>query len=500
MQFRAAHQVATPFIVASIIMLGLTVWVSWTVHARNRELTKLVSEDIDNIQAAQELAIGAREIRTQLTRYLATRDARHLEAVPALEQQAATWLGRARENLRTDSGRELLDEIQIAFEQFQVDFPAATKLASRERWRAIDDIKGQFDSVIVDRSRRFMHQKQELVQQTAKLNEQFADRLILALVGLTTCGIASGALMGSLVSNSLRKTVVSLSVPIHDTAGKLSQVVGPIDLRSARNFDEIQGNLTQMAEQVAVVVERLQQSQREALRAEQLAAVGQMAAGMAHELRNPLTSVKILVQSASERRSLNHRDINVLEQEITRLELLIQSFLEFARPPMPEKRRLDLCEVVQNCVEAFHARAERVAIHVSIVAPDTPLWVLGDSTQLHQLLLNLLVNALDAVGRDGEIIVEAAEVYSKTPGNASKLVRLSVIDDGCGLPSNLGHRIFDPFVSSKQTGIGMGLSICRRIVESHGGTITAADHSPRGTILTVQLPMIAAPQLALAAS
>ena len=106
-----------------------------------------------------------------------------------------------------------------------------------------------------------------------------------------------------------------------------------------------------MADEVGTVVERLEQSQREALRAEQLAALGQLAAGLAHELRNPLTAMKILVQSAVERgepAGLRGRALAVLEEEIRRLEGSIQAFLDFARPPAPEKRRFDLGKVLEG--------------------------------------------------------------------------------------------------------------------------------------------------------
>src|SRR5260370_9425923 len=136
------------------------------------------------------------------------------------------------------------------------------------------------------------------------------------------------------MGRGVRGAVVRLSVPVGDAAGKLSQVVGPLVVSAGPGLEELETALHRVAAQVGAVVERLQQSQREALRAEQLAAVGQMAAGVAHELRNPLMSMKILVQSAADRgpaAGLAGRDLTVLEEEITRLEQLTTTLLAVAR-------------------------------------------------------------------------------------------------------------------------------------------------------------------------
>lgn len=479
------RHLAVPFVLATLALFSLTVGASWYVHARNLELSEAVAEDVAGVEIAQELAIGAREIRTLLNRFLLTRDPHHLDPIPAVEAQMATWLSKAEDSVHAPPGRTLVSQVRDGYRQFQREFPEACKLQGDERWQAIDRLREEvFNQVIVESSNQFLEQKQQLVRNTIRDNEEFADHLSLALLGLSVCGAGSGALVGYLISSSMRETMVQLSVPIRDAAGSLSEVIGPLPVRSANSFDEIQGNLDHLAEQVGVVVERLQQSQREALRAEQLAAVGQMAAGMAHELRNPLTSVKILIQSAIERRALGPRDLAVLEQEVTRLEQLIQSFLEFARPPRAEKVRLDLRDVVRDTVRLFRPRAERVATELAVSLPDAPVQVSGDSTQLHQLLLNLLINALDAVSRNGHIRIGLESAVD----SAVPLVLLRVADDGCGMPDQLGLRIFEPFVSTKQTGIGMGLSICRRIAEDHGGKISAAAHEPRGTVVTVQLP------------
>src|SRR5262249_30506373 len=143
----------------------------------------------------------------------------------------------------------------------------------------------------------------------------------------------------------ISRSIVRLSVPVRDAAGKLNPFVGPITLSAHWGLDELEKALQNISGHIETVVQRLHDTEREGLRAEQLAKVGQMAAGIAHELRNPLMSMKILVQSASEANAsgtLQGRDLVVLEEEITRLERSTQTFLDFARPPEPEKCLFDL--------------------------------------------------------------------------------------------------------------------------------------------------------------
>ncbi|MBL8829848.1 MAG: hypothetical protein JNM18_22910, partial [Planctomycetaceae bacterium] len=397
MQPQISRYMTLPFWLATVVLLVLTVLVAWYVYDVNRRLSAELEADVESVKYAEELTLGVREIRTHLNRFLLTRDAINLDAIPAIDEETENWLTKAAATIRTEAGREYINQIRRAYSEFQQQFPLARQMTDEARFKAINSIKDDlFNAKIIEYSNRFLDQKQELIQETVQKNNAFAFQLSLALIALGVCGASAGGLVGYLWSASLQRTVVQLSLPIHNTAGKLEEVIGPVTVRGTpTSFADLQGSLDRIATQVTQVVERLQRSQRETLRAEQLAAVGQMAAGMAHELRNPLTSVKILIQAASDRQSLGPRDLVVLEQEVTRLERLIQTFLDFARPPQAEKQRLDLRQAVQETVQLFTSRADRVAVQIVTSLPAKPAWIMGDATQMHQLLLNLLINALD---------------------------------------------------------------------------------------------------------
>ena len=159
----------------------------------------------------------------------------------------------------------------------------------------------------------------------------------------------------------------------------------------------------------------------------------------------------------------------------------MQGLLDFARPPRPQMRAVVLQDLVRHVVELIARRAEMQKVRIDCQLPDAPTAILADEAQLRQVLLNLLLNALDAIHGGGTIRV----VLEPLPG---KLVRLRVLDSGCGLPPEKGTSIFEPFVSTKETGIGLGLSISKRIVEDHGGTLSAANRSEGGSVFTIEFP------------
>src|SRR5439155_21994105 len=144
---------------------------------------------------------------------------------------------------------------------------------------------------------------------------------------------------------------------------------------------------------------RLQRSERELVRGEQLAALGQLAAGLAHELRNPLMAMKLLVQTARGPgpAGLNERDLAVLEEEITRLERTLQSFLDFARPPRLERRRFEVRSVVEQVACLLAGRAECQGVVLAWDRREEPVGIEADLGHFRQVLFNLLLNALDAV-------------------------------------------------------------------------------------------------------
>ncbi len=483
-------QMTWPILTLSILTLAGGILSAWQVYHSQRNAFGVLAQNAKSMRAAEELVIALREVRHKLHLFVLDkeRNPKHREAIPQLRQETDYWLREADYWLReaerlavTEKGQALIHSVQESYEHFFAEFqgllkdPAAQTDPARIRTLA-DDILAK---MVLNPAQHYLDSNEDEINDRIEEYKSVTRRIVLGLVLLGICGAASG--FG--ISWAINRSIVRLSVPIRDAAGKLNEIVGPITLSARWGLDELEGVLRTISDHIGAVIERLQQSEREARRAEHLAAVGQMAAGIAHELRNPLMPIKILVQSAADRRpspGLDGRDLAVLEQEISRLERSIQMFLDFARPPRIEKRMFAVREVLEQIVQLLQARAERQGVRIERRFPEEPLLLQADVGQVRQVVLNLLLNALDAVAGGGTIWLEFRK--------EENWLVLSVADSGGGLPSGLGAQIFEPFVSTKETGLGLGLSICKRIVEAHEGAIEAGNRPEGGAVFTVRLP------------
>ena len=300
---------------------------------------------------------------------------------------------------------------------------------------------------ILEPAQQYRDLNAQLTAEASQRNQAIADRMGLGLLLLGACGAVAGLVAGYGIARSVYRSLV--------------------------------------------------EAQRAATRSERLASMGQLAAGLAHELRNPLTSIKMLLQPAAPGEApvcLDRQDAAVVNEEIGRLERTIQTFLDYARPPRPERQTLVLQPVIRQIVELIAPRAAQQGVSIDCALPEEAIRIEADAGQLRQVLMNLLLNALDASGHGQTISVRAA--WEPPPSAAGeeavgreRWVAIDVADRGSGLPAPESARIFEPFVSTKECGTGLGLPISRRIVEDHGGRLDAADREGGGAVFTVRLPV-----------
>jgi len=235
-------------------------------------------------------------------------------------------------------------------------------------------------------------------------------------------------------------------------------------------------------------------SQELAERHEKLAALGMLAAGVAHEIRNPLTAIKAALFIQQKRfapGSAEHADTELVQREITRLERIVSDFLLFARPADPQLATVPV-DVLLREVQTFLA-PQLAKSGIQLVLGELHPWqIQADAAQIKQVLINLVQNAVDSIGRDGTITLRARQDRKWLNGEERDVVVLEVADTGKGIPAEVGRRIFDPFFTTKESGTGLGLSIAARIVEKHRGLLQYRTQVNRGTIFGIVLPQAAA--------
>ena len=253
-----------------------------------------------------------------------------------------------------------------------------------------------------------------------------------------------------------------------DEAGLLTEIVG------------VSRDITQRRQHEA----RLFQIQAQLLQSEKLASIGQLAAGIAHEIRNPLTGISLLLDDLHDRAPLSNNERELLRKaldEIERMERLITSLLSFAAPPRAELRSGDLSKAVASLVLLVRRPCEKQGVVLKLDLDNELPPCRFDAEKLQQALLNLVKNALEAMPDGGELTIR---VCSEQGWNL-----ISVGDSGPGIEADDQQLLFEPFFTRKGAGTGLGLSITKRIIEEHGGSLVVASSPGQGACFTVRLPL-----------
>ena len=239
---------------------------------------------------------------------------------------------------------------------------------------------------------------------------------------------------------------------------------------------------------------KLVESQALAERNEKLAALGLLAASVAHEIRNPLTAIKaaLFIQQKKLRLgSSDHEDIRIVEKEIVRLERIVNDFLLFARPADPEMATITASQPLKEVEALLTSPLSKAGIR--LVREDAAaLRLRADPGQLKQVLINLVQNAADSTDAGGTVTLRARHDRKRLTNGETDVVVLEVADNGRGITPEVEKRLFDPFFTTKENGTGLGLSIAARIVEKQGGALQYQTRPNYGTTFGIILPEVKA--------
>ncbi len=259
--------------------------------------------------------------------------------------------------------------------------------------------------------------------------------------------------------------------------------------------------LSFLASQASLAFENaeLYRSQRERLdrlyRAERLAAVGQLAAGVAHEIRNPLTAIRSTMQYLLRELApgeSKHQLIEELLSEVDRINSTVGGLLSLSRSGELRKSEIELLEPLVKAIHLVQARAAEQGVEIHSRLAGGGLRVLGDAGQLKQVFLNLLINALQSMPAGGHLRVTATPWSPQGGRDEAPWVQVRIEDTGAGIPAEQLRKVFDPFYTTKRDGTGLGLAICHGIVEQHEGVIQLESEVGKGTTAAVRLPLVPA--------
>jgi len=437
------------FILAIGLMVTLITWAAHGSWKRTGELRdKLTGIQFQSFQIADHIEQTILELNNLVLRYGVYQDTNDWAHFGSTSTNLDRWIDAQRPILSTEKEKLILDLINTNYDFYMA---AARKLDDKVRSQAGPTIR------LIEFA-DFEKQSQSI----SKLGFQLA--------------IAHRESMDTFLADS-KKALNYLIVLLLISLALLLAAVGGLAV-------VVYGEL------IAPLQVRLIESQALAERHEKLASLGMLAAGLAHEIRNPLTAIKawLFIQRKHLKPGTpEYDDAEIIGQEISRLERFVKDVLLFARPSEPDFTIVSadqpLREVQTLLGPGFEKSKIRLSFENSVSAR-----IRIDPQQIKQALINLVQNAADSIGESGQITLRVRLDSKRLGESATDVVILEVEDTGKGIPSEVEKRLFDPFFTTKETGTGLGLSIAARIVEKHGGALQYQTFLNRGTTFGIVLP------------
>ncbi len=470
---RLHTRIILPVALISACLLVLSVLTAASLIERQKSVAKLQRENLDSRRVSIELD----ECLTDLLLLLRDR----VEDTTKLHERAKLHLQEIRNSADQRREMELADGLETGFATYLNQRRTMPPAGSPGHVEGLRDAATVLELEVLKLCREYKQFNSERIESVTRQHERELLELAWGMGGIGTLGAAAGVVLGFGIAGAVKRNVRGLQIRIRDAAGLLGPEAADVVVIQDGNFSRLHTDIESLTNRIATVVKELQQREREIRRAEQLAAVGQLAAGVAHEIRNPLTSIKLLVQSGLEDGSeLGSDDLRLIESEVRRMEKSLGTFLEFARPPKMERRPMELRGLLIDTLALLKIRSVNSKVRLALV-PGEELHLSADREQLKQVFVNLALNALDAMPVGGELTLRVR----RTDG----LAHVEVSDTGPGIATAMLPRLFEPFASGKDTGLGLGLVISKRIVEDHGGTIGAANRVGGGASFYVALPI-----------
>jgi signal transduction histidine kinase len=463
----------------SIVFLLVGAYVIRTIQTSTTELDKLIT--LHQVEILREhYLLQIKKVQSDLT-LMDTPYSRTIDTVVKNVMNMGRIIDTCFDCHHSPRGTERLNALKKQTETYKESLSRVLTVRANARQRAREEdaafrtgeeLIGKVQDMIALTTTRLGENTQKAMKRI--------ERTKYYLYGLVALGPLVSALLGFVFILGLTRPVKVLVESTRKLKG------GDLDHRVPHLRDEF-GELAEAFNEMSI---SLKEQMKKMQRTEQMVVVGELAAGLAHEIKNPMAGIKVAMSVLSEESYISSEDKSVLQKvvaEITQLEGLMKSFLNFAKPQKPRLEPVIVNQVL-NTTLAFHLKNHAAGAgglgKIEIVKelgelPPT----LADPTQLQQVFLNLFLNALHAMPRGGELGVRTRLEEDGTT------IRVEVSDTGSGIREDLVNKVFQPFFTTKPKGTGLGLAISRQMIEQHDGTIAVANRPGGGALFTIRLPV-----------
>jgi len=468
----------TGLVMATLAGAGMTLWY---VRATQDMFQELAEHDIQALFSAQSLQKELMSQQGLTTYYSQDLDDAWLVRLNGHHKQFEVLLGQARQSNYLEEGREILNSIESGYLRYIYSRNDVIQLYRKgEQQQAIvshKHIREQYQS-LYDQCEKYKVLYQQRIFMTAASYKEKAWLLTV----LSCAAIPVSALLALWLGFILVKRIL-------DPIRRLARLKDALPDHLSGEMGALSDRIQTLMDDVEHAYEMLQHSRDQVVQSEKMATVGKLAAGVAHSIRNPLTSVKMRLFSLERSLDLDaiqKEDFDVISEEIRHLDTIIRNFIEFSRPPKLRPQQVSPSDLVDSTLTLLVHRLEASSVSVTICREKRLPDVNADPEQFKEALMNLILNACDSMINGGKIFI-TEEVATIVPHG--KVAILSVTDNGPGIPPAFKNDIFKPFHSTKEEGTGLGLSIANRIMTEHGGWLHLKSTGPEGTTFVLALPL-----------
>jgi two-component system sensor histidine kinase HydH len=483
-------KIVAPILLVVLLWITVSVATTFYINWLYESHTRVLEENLSSIQVVGAMQASLWQLQAAVMKAAERPQSNNQPEVAELEAVFQQHLAEAEKTAFTANERDLIKTIRREFAAYREHIQNLLQHAPISG----DDTKDVEHTLLLAQAvaepcKLLLKYNEQLIADATAYSNRLGASFTMVRLAFLIGGPAIGIFFGVLVARGLHRSIAQISVTLGSATDVLAHEVGRVKIIASNDLSKLQEQVQVVYARIKQLVEQLQETRREAVRAERLAAVGQLAAGLAHELRNPLTSMKLLIQNATQRYKecpLTEKQLQVIQEEIGRMEHTIQGLLDFSRTAHLNRVRHDLRETVRRAVNLVDGRAKQYGVAIREAFPQQPVIVDGDPEQLHQVFVNLLINGVDAMADGGTMHISIQE-SQKNPGMCS----ICFSDSGSGIPQKVLDRIFEPFVTTKEHGTGLGLAISRSIIKEHNGDLIAANQRGGGSVFTVDLPLCA---------
>lgn len=460
---------ATIAVVTALVSAALL-----TMVARVDESLGEVREDARSAQAALTIALGAREhYRHEAHAIIHGADADvgpHAEWVPRLQQQARTLAGRVPQGEQWHLER-LSDNVSELDSVFRNEVLPASAAGDRERLARAHTRAAELTQAVTDDADAVARSLERRMRKSQRRAREAADLAVTVGVG----GVSLVVLLAAAFAVGLRRLILT---PLQRLAHAAARI-GRGERASASDVGG-RGEIATVAHAFEDMTEQLRRREQQLVESERMAVVGQLAAGVAHEINNPIAVIRGYLRTMIPEASGEElrEELEILDEEATACQRIVEDLLSFARAPQLQRSAVEATELLESTAERFETTEEGRTHPVNVRAQRGELEV--DVVRMRQVLDNLLRNAAQASSDGAPMVLRGSPTADG--------YRIEVIDSGKGIPEDERDRVFEPFRSSRAEGTGLGLAVCKAIVEAHGGRIRAEPGEPDGTRMVIELP------------